>query len=179
MDDSRPTTSGFLSRPGTPGAFGALMDEYARAAEAFCARAESFDGEAWTAEVPDDDPDSRSPRAVGEHAVYAAFGYSNYLRRALGLPAPSPDSQERKAQRRGLPAPADLRPALAEAIRITEVSGERLRGRDADGDWAREFRVGWGATYNAESLLEHAVCHLLRHRRQLERWDPARPGKAP
>lgn len=27
--------------------------------------------------------------------------------------------------------------------------------------------------YNPESMLEHAICHLLRHRRQLERWSSA------
>jgi hypothetical protein len=29
----------------------------------------------------------------------------------------------------------------------------------------------WGPRYDPEMLLEHAVCHVLRHRRQLERWS--------
>ena len=32
------------------------------------------------------------------------------------------------------------------------------------------FTVSWGVEYDPDMLLEHAVCHLLRHRRQLERW---------
>jgi len=35
---------------------------------------------------------------------------------------------------------------------------------------ALSFPVRWGPTYDPEMILEHAVCHLLRHRRQLERW---------
>ena len=35
---------------------------------------------------------------------------------------------------------------------------------------ALEFTVLWGPRYDPEMILEHAVVHLLRHRRQLERW---------
>ena len=28
----------------------------------------------------------------------------------------------------------------------------------------------WGAVYDAEGLLEHAIVHLLRHRRQIEKF---------
>jgi hypothetical protein len=35
---------------------------------------------------------------------------------------------------------------------------------------ALSFPVRWGPTYDPEMILEHAICHLLRHRRQLERW---------
>jgi len=27
----------------------------------------------------------------------------------------------------------------------------------------------WGVTYDAEQLLEHAIVHVLRHRRQVEK----------
>jgi uncharacterized damage-inducible protein DinB len=35
---------------------------------------------------------------------------------------------------------------------------------------ALSFAVRWGPRYDPEMILEHAVCHLLRHRGQLERW---------
>jgi hypothetical protein len=28
----------------------------------------------------------------------------------------------------------------------------------------------WGQTYDLEQLLEHAIVHILRHRRQIERF---------
>lgn len=28
----------------------------------------------------------------------------------------------------------------------------------------------WGVTYDLEQLLEHAILHILRHRRQIDRW---------
>ena len=34
--------------------------------------------------------------------------------------------------------------------------------------WSFDSR--WGVTYNIEQLLEHAIVHILRHRRQIERF---------
>ena len=30
--------------------------------------------------------------------------------------------------------------------------------------------VRWGQLYDVEQLMEHAICHILRHRRQIERF---------
>ncbi|HUQ34137.1 MAG TPA: hypothetical protein VM095_18595, partial [Pyrinomonadaceae bacterium] len=32
------------------------------------------------------------------------------------------------------------------------------------------IKTRWGAVYDAEGLLEHAIVHLLRHRRQIEKF---------
>jgi hypothetical protein len=32
------------------------------------------------------------------------------------------------------------------------------------------MEASWGQVFDLEQLLEHALAHLLRHRRQLERW---------
>ena len=33
-----------------------------------------------------------------------------------------------------------------------------------------EIKSRWGPTYDLEQMLEHAVVHVLRHRRQIERF---------
>jgi hypothetical protein len=40
----------FVRHPGRPGAFGALMDEYARAAQDFCRVVETFDDSRFASE---------------------------------------------------------------------------------------------------------------------------------
>jgi hypothetical protein len=160
----------FLRRAGSTGPIGALMDEYARAAEDLCRVVERFDASTFLAERPSDDPDTRSPRTICEHVVFACVGYANYLRRMQGLPAPTPESEERKAQRVGVPAPSSFRPALGHGVRSTEEAVEGLRDRPFEEVAGMALRVGWGALYDPESMLEHAIVHLLRHRRQLERW---------
>ena len=37
-----------------------------------------------------------------------------------------------------------------------------------------QFQVRWGPVYDPEMILEHGIVHLLRHRRQLERWRAER-----
>ena len=155
-----------LTRPGSPGAFGALMDEYARAAEDFCRVVESFDTVAFTAERPSVDPDTHSPRAVCLHAYGAARRYADYIRKARGLAheerfLPTPSALE---------VPGAVRGRITEALRYTEGALDGLQDADEASMAALRFPVRWGPIYDPEMLLEHAIVHLLRHRRQLERW---------
>lgn len=34
----------------------------------------------------------------------------------------------------------------------------------------KKIKVGWGQLYDVEQLLEHALVHILSHRRQIERY---------
>jgi hypothetical protein len=53
-------TTTFIRHPGLSGPFGALMDEYARAAEDFCRVVESFDLARFDAERRSDNPNTVS-----------------------------------------------------------------------------------------------------------------------
>jgi hypothetical protein len=55
-------------------------------------------------------------------------------------------------------------------IVLTEQIVEPLLKATEQEIQALSFAVRWGPRYDPEMILEHAVCHLLRHRRQLERW---------
>ncbi|MGY0037018.1 hypothetical protein [Pedobacter sp. NJ-S-72] len=46
------------------------------------------------------------------------------------------------------------------------VKDEDLERFDA-GD---KIMTGWGQLYDIEQLMEHAIVHILRHRRQIERF---------
>ncbi len=161
----------FLDRPGLPGPFGALMDEYARAAEEFCRVVEGFPPEEFGAERPSDDPDTRSPRAIALHACSAAHRYSDYIRKARGLPFTDRFLLDPAL----LTKPGDTRGHLAAALRYTEEGLAGLYDAPEEVHTAVKFQVRWGPVYDPEMILEHAVVHLLRHRRQLERWRGAAP----
>jgi len=143
-------------------AFDACLAEYRKAAAEFCDVAERFAPGAFLAERPGDDPDTVSPLAICRHVVRSANGYANYLRKAQGTP-PEPFVERVRAQ-------GDVRPALDAAIRLTGESVAPMRRLPGDDVLAIEFKVSWGPVYTPEILLEHAICHVLRHRRQLERW---------
>ena len=142
------------------------MDEYARAAGEFCAVVESFDPVRFRAERASNDPNTVSPHAICLHVCGAAHRYAHYIRKARGVDFI--DRHELDASLLG--SPQDVRGLLAEAILFTEETVEPLLGFTDEEIQAVSFTVRWGPRYDPEMILEHAVCHLLRHRRQLERW---------
>jgi len=159
-------THGFLDRPGESGAMGALMDEYARAAEDFCRVVEGFDPLRFGRPVAGYAAHTVSPHMICRHVLTAAHRYSDSIRGARGLPF-----VEGYRAEPGVPAqPAELRSLLAGMLRYTEAGLDGLYGQTDEQVGVIRFRVSWGVEYDPDMLLEHAVCHLLRHRRQLERW---------
>jgi hypothetical protein len=159
-------TTTFIHHPGLSGPFGALMDEYARAAEDFCCMVESLDLARFDAERPSNNSNTISPRAICLHVIGAAHRYAQYIRKARGI-----DFVERyEADPARLHTARDVRDLLAEAIVLTEQTVEPLLKATEQEIQALSFAVRWGPRYDPEMIVEHAVCHLLRHRRQLERW---------
>ena len=159
-------TTTFVRHPGLSGPFGALMDEYARAAEDFCRVVESFDLARFDAERPSDNPNTVSPRAICLHVIGGSHRYAHYIRKARGI-----DFVERyEPDPAQLHSPLEVRALLTEGIRLTEETVEPLLNAADQEIQALSFAVRWGPRYDPEMILEHAVCHLLRHRRQLERW---------
>jgi hypothetical protein len=156
----------FLEHPGGPGAFGALMDEYARAAEDFCRTVEGLPAGAMDWERPSDDPDTASVRFLCAHVCGAARRYADYIRAARGL--------QHESSFVFVPAelrtPADVRVKLADMLRYTERAIAGIENATEAEIMALAFKVRWGPTYDPEMILEHGIVHLLRHRRQLERW---------
>jgi hypothetical protein len=63
-----------------------------------------------------------------------------------------------------------VRGLLTDGIVLTVQTVEPLLKATEQEIQALSFAVRWGPRYDPEMILEHAVCHLLRHRRQLERW---------
>lgn len=166
MSTHAPQAGDFLDHPGRPGPFGTLMDEYARAAADFCAVVEGFDTEVYTRGRGGDDEHTASAHALCAHVCGAARRYSEYIRKALGLP-----HVDRYEAPLGLVAsPADVRPALGAAMRYTEEGLADLYDDPREAHEIVTFLVAWGPRYDPEMILEHAIVHLLRHRRQLERW---------
>ena len=156
----------FIKHPGLSGPFGALMDEYARAADEFCRVAERFEAPRFDAEKPANTQETRSPRAVCLHVIGAAHRYAHYIRKARGV-----DFVERyNADPARLHTAQDVPGLLAEGIVLMEQTVEPLLRANEQEIQALTFVVRWGPRYDPEMILEHAVCHLLRHRRQLERW---------
>lgn len=139
------------------GARAALMDEYRRAATELAGRIGGLDHARYTHAFDPEavDPDCRSIQTVFSHVLRSGFGYADYLR--LG-PAAAAQAPELFSQEEGLRRLPEMIAATGAALApIQDLAALRIQSRH-------------GPVYDGEQLLEHAIVHVLRHRRQIDRW---------
>lgn len=148
------------------GAVGALMDEYERAAFELKSLVETVGAEDYTriADAETKDADCRSIQTMMDHVVHAGYGYANSIRRKILMPfEPLGDERQRISQRK-----------IADEIdKVFVYTVETLEGRwEMSYAELDKFIIERKANFseNLEQLLEHAVLHVLRHRRQIEKF---------
>jgi uncharacterized damage-inducible protein DinB len=146
------------------GAVGALMDEYERAALEFQALIREIGEDEFTqiADAETLDEDCRSIQTVSRHVVMAGYSYANYIRGQFSLESePMPRAQISHAELSGA-----IDKMLAYTIETLDGKWEMTD--DEIGKIV--INSGWSVTYDLEQLLEHAIVHILRHRRQVEKF---------
>jgi hypothetical protein len=146
------------------GAIGALMDEYERAAAEFKNLIGKISETDFIKIVDTEtkDDDCRSVQTIVSHVTNSGFGYANYIRDWFSIPKDSPE--------RNLLSQNEF--FLRFDIMLAYTS-ETLEGKweYSDDDIQKvKMIVRWGPQYDLEQLLEHAVVHILRHRRQIEKF---------
>ena len=146
------------------GAVGAMMDEYERAAAELSRLVDGLtdlEFEAVRDRETSDDA-CRSIQTVLNHVVRAGYGYASQIREAFGAGAQRPEVTL-GTRRESL---AQLAEMLAYTVRTLE---DRWLLTD-DEIMAVRIHARWGPMYDLEQWLEHAIVHVLRHRRQIERF---------
>lgn len=152
-----------------PGAAGALLDEYERAiADLREVIADVSDQE--LVRIVDEktaDANCKSIQTILAHVVCSGFGYAVSIQHQKGQHAERPgkvyhltigDFQ------------MDLTAFFAYTLNIFETVGEHELEQY---DCARKMKTSWGQVYDIEQIMEHAIVHILRHRRQIEKFKIA------
>lgn len=121
------------------------------------------------AELEGGDPaDSTRARGILIHILRADMNYANWICEVLGRPRP-----ERAIDTKLIDGRAEFEAGFAAVRDYFETALEQLTDADLDAPEGAtsplHFKARWGEDYGVEQMLEHAVCHHLRHRRQLER----------
>lgn len=140
------------------------MDEYERAASELMRLVERIP-EADFVRIVDAETkaeDCRSAQTIMSHVVRAGYSYADYIREQFSMASTKP--QPRLLSRR------ESLEELEAALRYTaqtldgrwEMSEEEIMGT--------VIKSRWGVVYDVEGLLEHAIVHILRHRRQLDKF---------
>lgn len=148
------------------GAISALMDEYERAAEELINLVGNISETDFTkivdAETKDDD--CRSVQTIVSHVINSGYGYANYIRQWYGIPQNSPN--------RRLYLQSEFSNELKKML-IYSVETLQDKWELSDDEIMKVKIISrHGPTYDIEQMLEHAIVHILRHRRQIEKFIP-------
>jgi uncharacterized damage-inducible protein DinB len=153
-----------MSKTYRSGAIGALMDEYERAAGELRRVVEQIPDEEFVRVVDSQtkDEDCRSVQTIMSHVVGAGYGYADYIREQFSIASSRPPKSllSRRESLEQLDAALAYTAQTLEGrweMSDAEISGTLINSR-------------WGVVYDLEQLLEHAIVHVLRHRRQIERF---------
>jgi uncharacterized damage-inducible protein DinB len=155
-----------MPKPLRQGPLGALMDEYERAAEELKNVLKIIDLKDYVAIVDSatNDPDCASIQTIMNHVVKAGYGYANYIRQQFG------DFWIERKEQYELPTP---KLAIEELDKMLFYTVETLTNKwdlNLDDVIHHKIKSRWGQEYDLEQLLEHAIVHILRHRRQIEKF---------
>jgi uncharacterized damage-inducible protein DinB len=155
------------------GAIGALMDEYERAAAELRRLVATFDERSFgrILDSQTSDENCRSVQTIMSHVISAGYTYAALIRGACSMPTDRPP--KRLLAHREVLAGFDAMVAFT----IQTLDGRWDMPEEAIQGMAIQSQ--WGVKYDLEQLLEHAIVHVLRHRRQIERLNGATPAGEP
>lgn len=147
------------------GPIGALMDEYERAAKDLLRVLKKIPVEKYNCilDTQTKDKDCLSVETIMNHVVRAGYGYANYIRKQF-----HEDFTERNVHY-DVSTPKLATAEVNKMLKYTEatlsnkwkISWRKLR--------SNIIVTNWGQEYDMDQLLEHAIVHILRHRRQIEK----------
>ena len=145
------------------GPVGALVDEYERASAELAGILKAIDDADFelVRDTKTSDEDCRSIQTIMSHVVRSGYGYANRARKALSVPV-EPYVFRMLSRSEVLP---QLDSMLAYTARTFDDRWHYTNDQILD----VQIESQWGPE-NLEQLLEHAIVHILRHRRQIERF---------
>lgn len=146
------------------GAIGALLDEYERAASELGRLIERIPEDDFVriVDAQTNNDDCRSIQTIMSHVVSAAYSYADYIREQFSIASARPKHKLLSH----LESLKQLDAALEYTAQTLEGHWE-MRDEEISG---MVIDTRWGVRYDLEQLLEHAIVHILRHRRQIEKF---------
>ena len=147
-----------------PGAIGALMDEYERASADLLTILNGLSEEQFVFpfDTKTQDPDCVSIQTIMTHVIDAGYRYALQIKDFFNEEKPPHEKDVMKNPKQAI---AEFKAMLA--FTVDTLKDKWTLSNDEIEATTRETK--WGA-YNIEIMLEHAIVHILRHRRQIEKF---------
>jgi uncharacterized damage-inducible protein DinB len=152
------------------GAIGALLDEYERAISDLKIVISTIPDNALTiiTDPHTADDNCRSVQTILSHIVHSGYGYATSIHNLKGHNKPRPGKIFHLTIKEYIDD-------LTGVISFTEEVLNEFKDEELEQlDNALKIHTGWGQQYDVEQLMEHAIVHILRHRRQIEKINGLR-----
>lgn len=148
------------------GAKGALLDEYERAIlELKKVINDITPGElAYVVDSNTANPDCRSVQSILAHVISSGYSYANYIRQLKKVSV----NEFTKNLRNNI---AEYNIDFSEMLSYNIETFNYFNEEDVEQfENKKKILTRWEQVYDIEQLLEHAIVHILRHRRQIENF---------
>ncbi len=147
------------------GAKGALLDEYERVLSELKQVISDVSPMELTLLVDKTTADQNcvSIQSILTHVVYAGYTYANYIRKLKNAPF----KLWEKAARTAI---VDYNNDLDQMFSYTIETFGFFTEEETMQPTNNKILSHWGQTYDIEQMWEHAIVHVLRHRRQIEKF---------
>ena len=148
------------------GAIEAILNEYEKSLEELKKTILTLTNKELVAIVDEEttDPDCKSIQTILTHVVKSGYCYVIEIRRFLGEQI---DFVERKI----LESSEQYQNELDKVLRYSaKLFNDYPNLTLEEIDLHKKILVQWGQQYDVEQLFEHAIVHVLRHRRQIEKF---------
>ncbi|MGK2861529.1 MAG: DinB family protein [Chitinophagaceae bacterium] len=148
------------------GAVGALLDIYEEAIAHLKKMIEDFPDDELTIIINPNttDENCKSLQAILSHVVHAGFGYATSIHNLTGHNLERPSKTFHLTIQK---YSEDLNRVFA----FTETIFKEIVDSELEQyENTLKIKTGWGQLYDIEQLTEHAIVHILRHSRQIEKF---------
>ena len=150
-----------MTRNYRQGPVGALADEYERNLEELKAVVRAIPpGEFRASTAREGEQDFLTHGGIVQHVVLSGYAYANYIRRRF--------NQETEVCASKVASPAEALVALDAMFAYTLQTFEGKWNLTDEQMLNTLIKTSW-SFYDLEGLIEHAIVHVARHRRQIER----------
>jgi uncharacterized damage-inducible protein DinB len=146
------------------GAVGALLHEYERAILELQKIIEGIsDKELITViDSKTTDLNCKSIQAILSHVVSSAYGYATNIHKLKGHNINRPDKLFHSTVK-------EYQQDLTKVFEFTTTVFNDVEDNELEQfDNSKKLLTSWGQVYDIEQMTEHAIVHILRHRRQIE-----------
>ena len=148
------------------GAVQALLAEYQKAIAALQQVIDNLDDATLTTVVDPTtpDPDCQSIQTILSHVVSSGYSYAVYIQNSRGIASTRPEKLFHTSSQ-------EYQKNLDAVVQFTRDTFDTIYDNAIEEfESSRKIATAWGQSYDIEQLMEHAIVHVLRHRRQIEKF---------